>query len=305
MPKYSHTMLATYEECPQKYQFRYIDGIQRPHENIENFVGTLVHRTLAKLYADLKESKLNTSQELLVFYEQQWKAEYGPHVRIVRRDMTAGAYFAAGKEMISTYYRTHQASLDASETLGLEIEVSAPLRDDTEFYGVVDRLGRSGERSLEIHDYKTSRRLPSQRDLENDRQLTMYELALRYQRPEVETVTLVWHYLRFGREIRLQKTKRDLHAAKQHTLRVIQQIEAARTFPTKESVLCGWCEYYQICPAKRGATRVPSHWRGGRPRHGGGPWRTPKRHRSSVLTAIGRLFGTALRAIFRWLREPW
>ena len=292
-------MLTMYDECPQKYKFRYVDGIQRPYENIENFVGTLVHKALAKLYADLNESKLNTSQELLAFYEQQWRADYGPHVRIARRNMTAEAYLAAGKEMISTYYRTHEASFGAKRTLGLELEVSMPLRDDTDFIGVIDRLVGNDERALEIHDYKTSRRLPSDRDLESDRQLAMYELALRHQHPEVEAVTLVWHYLRFGREIRLRKTKRQLQAARRHALGVIQRIEGSHRFPTKESRLCDWCEYFQICPAKQSATGIISH------RGSGWLWRKPKRDRSGSLAVVGHLFGRVIRRIFRWLLEPW
>jgi putative RecB family exonuclease len=249
MARYSNTKLSTYEECPQKYKFRYIDGIDRPHETIEAFVGILVHQALAKLYADLKESRTNSCEDLLEFYEAQWKASYGPHVKTVRRDRTPDSYFTAGQRMISDYYRKN-LPFQAGEMLGTEIEVSMVMHEDCEFHGIVDRLARTGDKSYEIHDYKTSARLPLERTLQGDRQLAMYELAIRQRWPNAEAITLVWHYLRFSKEFRLQKSKDDLDAVKQGALRVIQEIERARTFPTKESSLCDWCEYYDVCPAK-------------------------------------------------------
>ena len=45
--------------------------------------------------------------------------------------------------------------------------------------GVIDRLVRARDGALEIHDYKTGRRLPSQDELDRDRQLALYEIGVR------------------------------------------------------------------------------------------------------------------------------
>jgi hypothetical protein len=46
MPIYSHSRLETFETCPQKYNFRYIDEIAKLKEQtVEAFVGSRVHET--------------------------------------------------------------------------------------------------------------------------------------------------------------------------------------------------------------------------------------------------------------------
>ena len=45
MPVYSHSKLATYENCPQKYKLQYIDRVEIPEggDRIEAFLGSRVH----------------------------------------------------------------------------------------------------------------------------------------------------------------------------------------------------------------------------------------------------------------------
>ena len=55
MRAYSHSKLATYENCPQQYKLKYIDRIELPEagEGIEAFLGSRVHETLEKLHKEL------------------------------------------------------------------------------------------------------------------------------------------------------------------------------------------------------------------------------------------------------------
>ena len=65
---YSHSRLSTFEQCPLKFKFAYIDKIETEiEETIEAFLGSRVHEALEKLYKDLKFQKLNTLKELLGF----------------------------------------------------------------------------------------------------------------------------------------------------------------------------------------------------------------------------------------------
>ena len=47
---FSHSSLSSYENCPRKYAFRYIEKIQVDSEGIEAFVGKRVHEILERLY---------------------------------------------------------------------------------------------------------------------------------------------------------------------------------------------------------------------------------------------------------------
>ena len=67
---FSNSRIETFEQCPRKYKFRYVDSIKTDTEGIEAFVGKRVHETLEKLYRDLKLTKLNTVDELFSLHEK-------------------------------------------------------------------------------------------------------------------------------------------------------------------------------------------------------------------------------------------
>lgn len=255
MPTYSHSKLSTYEQCPQKYKFQYVDRQPPAHESIEAFLGSRVHETLEQLYADLQFSKLSSLEELVAFFDRRWEMEFSANIKIVRNDRTAEDYRASGRRMLERYYRRFHP-FDQGVTLGLELQVLFPLADGVQFQGYIDRVTRNGDRCLEIHDYKTSGSLPSQAEIEQDRQLTLYEVGVRQRWPETGEVKLIWHYLGFDTDLHLTRVPRQLEATQSGALRVIHGIESAREFPPRESRLCDWCGYFQICPAKQHLVRV-------------------------------------------------
>ena len=50
MKTYSHSRLSTFEQCPLKFKFQYIDKIEKAEESVEAFMGKRVHEVLEKLY---------------------------------------------------------------------------------------------------------------------------------------------------------------------------------------------------------------------------------------------------------------
>ncbi len=301
MAQYSHTKLSCYLQCPKKYEFRYVECIEPPERTIELHLGSVVHQSLQKLYADLQIPKLNSENDILEFYQQQWRATLTPATRVVRAGTTARDYLNSGRQMLSDYYRRF-CPFAETKTIGLEVKVSFPLAGVDSFQGVIDRLVNVGDNCYEIHDYKTSRRLPSLVQLKSDAQLTLYEIAVRHQWPEAKRVSLVWHYLAHGKEIRDGKTASQLEAARQEAVRVIAKIEAARSFPAKVTPLCDWCEYRSICPAIIAGASAASvqHHSSGRAHfnraHKARPPRThhSRRRRSppnSVFRSLSRLLG--------------
>ena len=101
----------------------------------------------------------------------------------------------------------------------------------------------------EIHDYKTSNHVPDQSVLDADRQLALYEIAVRKLWPnDVKKVDLVWHYVVFDKEMRSRRTPEQLEKLKKDTVALIDRIEAATDYPPCESNLCKWCNLRKICP---------------------------------------------------------
>jgi len=257
MPIYSHSRLTTFEQCPLKYKYQYIEGITTEVENIEAFMGNIVHRCLQKLYADLLHSRLDSLPELLARYHRQWEQSWHDKIRIVKQEYSAENYRQTGEKCIKNYYKQY-APFDGEKTLALELKVATDLGDyrSYKFIGFIDRLAQSADGTFEIRDYKTSGTLPTQSQIDADRQLALYQLAADKDWNFNERVKLIWHYLLFNKELHSKRSPEELQQLQQETIEQIQRIESCRLFPPQESSLCNWCEYISLCPRMKHLARV-------------------------------------------------
>lgn len=251
MPAYSHSSIETYTDCPRRYKFRYIERLELPEEvvGVEAFLGSTVHSVLEKLYKDLLLSRTNSLDELLAFYNAEWERNWHEGIMIVKEGFTAEHYRETGARAVSDYYRRYHP-FDSTRTLSTEMRVVFQIGDYT-IKGFIDRLSEASPGVYEIHDYKTSGRLPTQDLLDRDRQLALYDIGLRQKFRDIREVRLVWHYLIFDKEFTSVRTEEDLEGLKSDVVGKIQTIEGDKKFIPKESALCDWCEYYDHCPAKR------------------------------------------------------
>jgi putative RecB family exonuclease len=256
MPGYSHSKLASYENCPRQYKLKYIDKIELPEagEGIEAFLGSRVHETLEKLHKELILTKLNSLDELLHYYEELWDKHWHENVAIVKRGYTKEHYFNAGREAISGYYKRYQP-FNQSKTLSTEHLLAFKI-DDFSIRGFIDRVGYKGNGIYEIHDYKVSGYLPSQEKLDSDRQLALYQIGIKEQFRDAADIRLIWHYLLFDKEITSTRTDAQLEDLKKEIVAQIHTIENDTRFEPKESALCDWCEYPEHCPAKKHEIKV-------------------------------------------------
>ena len=251
MATYSHSRLETFENCPLRYRFEYIDGIRRDTQGIEAFVGSLFHEVMEKLYKDLK-CRVYALEELLAFYEDCWKKKYSPSVTITRKDRSPGDYQSLGRKFIEDYYRRYHP-FDEGRVLALEKSITFDLDPDGGYKmrGFIDRVVQADDDTYEVHDYKTSGTLPGQAKLDSDRQLALYQLGLEQTWDDVKRVKLVWHYVAFDKQMISSRTRKQLESLKADTIRLIDGIEASRDFPPRESFLCDWCAYPDLCPRKK------------------------------------------------------
>jgi len=247
---YSHSKLSTFEQCRLKYKFRYIDKIKPDVEqSIESHLGKMVHNTLEWLYKRVKEKELPTLDEIIMYYSKDWQDKFKPNFVIVKREFTAEDYFNKGVEFLINYYTKHQPFEDG--TLELEKKVFFNLDAEGKYciIGFIDRLVYNLEKQrYEVHDYKTANSMPRQEDIDTDRQLALYSIAIKELNGYDEEVMLVWHYLAHNKKVESQRTNEQLSQLKQKTIDLINEIQSTTNFPPNKSVLCGWCEYKSMCP---------------------------------------------------------
>lgn len=249
---YSHSKIGTFEQCPRKYKFSYIDRIRRKTEPIEFFLGSRAHDTLEHLYKCRLNGRLLTEEESLAWFEDQWDGQWHEKIRINKAGFEPEHYREVARKCVADYYRRYHP-FDQATLIGTERRVlfSLDAEGNHKFQGYIDRLDKTAGGAWEIHDYKTSASLPTQEQADRDRQLALYEIGIRGMYPDIERVTLVWHYLRFDAEVRSSRTADELEELRRAMIGLIEEIEAATAaedFPTRESALCGWCEHQEICP---------------------------------------------------------
>lgn len=256
MPVYSNSKLATYENCPHKYKLQYIDRIELPEggEGIEAFLGSRVHDVLEKLYKELILTKMNTLEDLLAYFKNEWDRNWHGNVVIVKKGFAKDHYRNAGKESITNYYKRHQP-FNQSKTLATEQLLTFKI-DDYTIRGFIDRLSQTSKGIYEIHDYKTSGSLPSQDKLDNDRQLALYQIGIKEKFRDAKDIRLIWHYLLFDKEFRSARSDAQLKDLKKQIVSLIKTIEKDTKFDPIESNLCDWCDYPEYCPAKKHEIKV-------------------------------------------------
>jgi putative RecB family exonuclease len=250
MAQFSHSRLTTFEQCPLKYKFRYIDEeVPEFKTTIEAFMGSRVHDTLELLYNQLKYQKLLTLEELYDFFEKEWKEKFSEDIKFVKENLTEENYFLMGKKFIKDYYeRMHP--FNQHQLIACEQKINLKLKDNDNYdiIGYIDRLSCTPDGTYYIQDYKTANNLPHQEYLDKDRQLALYSLFVKEKYKDCKKIKLIWHFLAFNKDLESERTDEELEELKKDIIKRIDEINSCTEFEPKMSALCSWCEFRYLCP---------------------------------------------------------
>lgn len=249
MVMYSHSRLSTFEQCPLKFRYRYIEMIPPEFEqSIEGFLGNKVHDTLEWIYNHPSKDSLVLDRVIEHFIEN-WNRDFKPGIKIVKQDFTAEHYFNKGVKFLINYFMKHSPFEDNTIATEKRIFINLDSEGKYKLQGYIDRLVHHKDSNVfEIHDYKTSASMKSQRELDNDRQLALYALGVRQSYNEARDVHLFWHFLDFNEQKFSKRSLEQLEELKKELIQLIDKIESATEFPAVQSALCGWCEFRSHCP---------------------------------------------------------
>ena len=95
----------------------------------------------------------------------------------------------------------------------------------------------------------TGKRVPSQPQIDQDRQLALYQIGLEQTYKDVVEVDLIWHYVARKRTLSSRRTPESLVDLRRETMELIDRIEVEQDWKPTPGPLCRWCEYNDICPA--------------------------------------------------------
>ena len=243
---YSFSRLKTFNQCPLRYRYRYLQGLKEAFRSIESYLGNAVHDVLEWLYVERDQDDSPESERMLEKFAAQWTEGWDDNVAIVRTADDAEKYLRLGREMLARFHRDTFAR-DRSETVALEQRLSLRLSPKIVFTGFADRIGRTEKGRLFVIDYKTSRSEGDSSEFSQGLQAPLYAVCVLEHHHDEEALA-GYHYLRHGtthwQKVDGEKGRRLLS----RFLELAEEADAADEHPACPGILCAWCGFNAVCP---------------------------------------------------------
>lgn len=233
-PQYSPSKLGVYQTCPRQYYYQYVRKLPRRAWANQSF-GTSLHRTLQVIHEQggPQEQSLETAKRQL---ETSWtSAGYDSKAH-------EAAELARGKELLAAYYETW-SGVDGTPVI-LEKRMSAPYKGSV-LLGIIDRVDRMADGSLEIIDYKSGFAPDSVRP-QTVQQLAIYHHLIAHKLSETPERHSV-HYLASNVRLKVQFTPGLVAEVLDRVVETIRALESDKRFIPRLAAHCTWCDYQRYC----------------------------------------------------------
>ena len=244
----SYSSISTYELCPLQYKLRYLEG--RPGRRTPALAfGESLHEALRRFHGQPVPVAPGPAK-LMAYLDEAWdRSAYASREE-------ERAYRDHARQVLTAYHADNAESFRVPVALEQRFQIDV---DGVTVSGVIDRMDRHPDGSYEIVDYKTNRRLPPRKYVEQDLQLSIYYLAA-WEVWGILPDRLTLYFLLPGQPVTVARRPEDLDATRSRIADVAAGIKAGRFVP-QENRLCDWCDYQARCPLfahrfERGETPV-------------------------------------------------
>lgn len=182
----SYSQIRSYLDCPWLYHLRWQSRWRTP-PTPASAMGRTLHRALELFHA----GGAPTEARLLELYEEAWVNPPGvPAPEVLK-------LHARGLDILRSYWAAERANPNRVEFV--EREFMAPLGVHT-VRGIVDRVDRRPDGSIELVDYKTHPEASGEADAASDLQLRLYAWGLRACWA-LEPRWLTWRFVAAGKTV--------------------------------------------------------------------------------------------------------
>lgn len=225
-----------YQECPQKYKFKYVDKIPEKPRHFFSF-GQSVHLALEYFYGSTVP-QAPSLEDLLRRYREIWvKGGY-------RSEEQEAEYFEEGRRILTRFHDKHAKSFHVPYFVEYAFNFEC---EGVPLTGRVDRIDKLADGRLSVLDYKTGKQLAAGR-LDVDAQLTMYQFACESQLG-AQVGELIFYHLPTLTEHRAARRGASLVAElKARIVSTADGITRDRFDPAPAEGVCRWCDFKTICP---------------------------------------------------------
>ncbi|MFT5327262.1 MAG: putative RecB family exonuclease, partial [Planctomycetaceae bacterium] len=251
----SHSAISTYQQCPLRYRFKYVDALPETFVSSNLIFGGAIHSALEFHFTELLCGNEPPTQDLLLdVFQEAWQGRSTEHQDIRFGKSEDHNSLSALADRMLTAFRENPASASDDTVIGIEEELRGEL-----IPGVPDLLARidlltTTSDALVITDFKTSRSRWSQNQAENSSsQLLLYSELAKRMMPDREvrlrflvlTKTKTPTVEAFNVDITPHLARRTIKAV-EHTWRAI---EAGHFYPAPSPMNCPTCPFRSECNA--------------------------------------------------------
>jgi superfamily I DNA/RNA helicase/RecB family exonuclease len=262
---FSHSQLRTYGECPLQYAFQKVYRIPVAETPGYFEFGHVIHRAF-EVYASSRRDAVAAGlpppgYEAL---KQAFDAAWQP--RNFADAQAAEHYSGRAEPALRRFYDREVANLAQAVAFEAGFTLELPAGADEApilLYGIIDRIDRHSDGSIEITDYKTGKP-KNQKDVDEDEQLSAYALAMsmgavldpstKKRLPAATKLTL--YFTEIDQQVSTSRTPEQLDAFRLTVLEKARRIRSGDFTATPDQWRCGRCEYRLICPSRFGSERA-------------------------------------------------
>lgn len=255
---FSFSRIATFRQCPLRYRYRYLEGLEEAFRPVETFLGSIVHDVLEWVYRERDGGAPPPPEAAAERFAALWAGRWTDDIAVVRVNETPERYRGRGLAMVQRFVR-EVLPRDRSETTGLERRFTRRLGDGLLFTGIADRTGRTAAGTPFVVDYKTSARGPRAGQPVDGLQARLYAACLLDETPAASEARAGFHYLATGRTRWETLRREEVPAVWERFGSLVREIVGAAEYPPRPGTLCAWCGFNGRCPA----ARVPGRLSGG------------------------------------------
>jgi len=244
----SSSQMNLYLQCSLKYKFRYIDKIPVPFKPSGLAFGSAIHSTLSWFHKERKKGNEVTLGDFLRLFDTDWYSQRADAKIRYKSGEDDAKLAVIAKEILALYF--HQEHNGVADS---EIPFVVPLVNPSNG----DRLGLNLEGFIDliekddtIVEFKTSNQTFTQKNVDDNLQLTAYSYAFEiiYQKPP-KLIKIVDFVKTKKPKMIVLETKRNKHDYQRLfclASQVLKGIQSQIFFP-RTSFWCKDCEYGESC----------------------------------------------------------
>ena len=247
--------MSTYNECPQKYKFRYVHFIPEQPKYYFAF-GSAMHAVMEFVH-DPSHASFPTLEQALARFSAEWDKTTFAQKGYASVDKELEGY-AEGRRIIEAYYDKNSA--DFVRPLSVEMRSTLEI-DGLSMVSILDRMDYMGNGLVKILDYKTGKTIQREPD-----QLYLYQKIaenspiikqiVQQKDPSVKTVrvgALSFYHLPTLHEMTFDRAdENEINDFWHRVLATAEKVRMGEFPPAPSESKCRWCDYRNICPVFTG-----------------------------------------------------